>query len=83
MWLSNLAQICAMILSGTGNEARCTDQTNSEDGEALGLDVQINTKFGRDSHYIITVGESRTTIQSGEFTHQMTRTILKQLKFDD
>lgn len=46
------------------------------------LTMIVDRVRGRGSHYIVTVGERRTTVQSGEITPLMERTIRRQLGLD-
>jgi hypothetical protein len=43
-----------------------------------GLAFAVDTKRGNGSHYLVTVGSKRTTVQSNLNEHKI-RTILKQL----
>lgn len=44
-----------------------------------GLEMTVNKKRGKGAHYIVTVGEKFTTVQSGELTPIHVQTIRKQL----
>ena len=48
-----------------------------------GLDFRIVEGRGKGSHYRVHVGERFTTIQSGELSPVMMRTIRKQLRLED
>ncbi|MBL8580561.1 MAG: type II toxin-antitoxin system HicA family toxin [Mesorhizobium sp.] len=44
-----------------------------------GLQFEVFTDRGKGSHFRVRLGDRRTTIQSGELTPLMVRTIRKQL----
>ena len=47
-----------------------------------GLAFEVDRKKGKGAHYIVTVGDKWTTVQSGELNPNKTERICKQLGID-
>ncbi len=54
-------------------------QKLEKEAKAKGLPFEVNTTRGKGGHWLAWCGTRRTTIQSGEITPGMERTIRKQL----